>query len=73
MFAAWQVGAAFTPINPALTPATAAFQVEDSGARVVVHEEPSSTCTACGHRAAALPVTPTRSTTARVDADAWPC
>ena len=38
MFAAWRIGAALTPINPNLTAGEAAFQIEDSGARVVVHE-----------------------------------
>src|ERR1700726_3914794 len=38
MFAAWRLGAALTPINPALTAGEAMFQIEDSGARVVVHE-----------------------------------
>jgi acyl-CoA synthetase (AMP-forming)/AMP-acid ligase II len=38
MFATWRVGAALTPINPSLTAGEAAFQVEDSGARVLVHE-----------------------------------
>jgi long-chain acyl-CoA synthetase len=61
MFAAWRVGAAFTPINPALTAGEAAFQVEDSGARVVVHEGaildvPNVTAI----EAAALAVTPAR-------------
>src|ERR1700682_2299996 len=31
MFAAWRVGAALTPINPALTEGEAAFQIQDSG------------------------------------------
>ena len=38
MFAAWRIGAALTPINPSLTAGEAAFQIEDSGARVVFHE-----------------------------------
>jgi long-chain acyl-CoA synthetase len=38
MFAAWRIGAALTPINPSLTAGEAAFQIEDSGARLVVHE-----------------------------------
>lgn len=36
MFAAWQVGAAFMPVNPALTGDEAGYQLEDSGARIVV-------------------------------------
>ena len=38
MFAAWRLGAALTPINPSLTAGEAAFQIEDSSARVVFHE-----------------------------------
>ena len=38
MFAAWRIGAALTPINPSLTAGEAAFQIEDSGACLVVHE-----------------------------------
>jgi acyl-CoA synthetase (AMP-forming)/AMP-acid ligase II len=38
MFAAWRLGAALTPINPSLTAGEAAFQIEDSGARVLFHE-----------------------------------
>jgi acyl-CoA synthetase (AMP-forming)/AMP-acid ligase II len=38
MFAAWRLGAALTPINPSLTPGEATYQIEDSRARVVVHE-----------------------------------
>ena len=38
MFAAWRIGAALTPINPSLTAGEAAFQLEDSGARLLVHE-----------------------------------
>jgi acyl-CoA synthetase (AMP-forming)/AMP-acid ligase II len=38
MFAAWRIGAALTPINPSLTLGEAAFQIDDSGAGVVVHE-----------------------------------
>ncbi len=61
MFAAWRVGAAFTSINLALTPGEAAFQVEDSGARVVVHEGAVLDLPGVAAiEAAALPVTPTR-------------
>ena len=61
MFAAWRVGAAFTPINPALTAGEAAFQVEDSGARVVVHEGAVLDVPGvAAFEAAALPVAPTR-------------
>src|SRR3546814_981528 len=36
MFAAWRLGAAFMPVNPELTRAEALYQVEDSGARLVI-------------------------------------
>src|ERR1700730_7374526 len=61
MFAAWRVGAALTPINPALTAVEAAFQVEDSGARVVVHEGAVLDLPRQGTlEPATLPVTPAR-------------
>jgi long-chain acyl-CoA synthetase len=36
LFAAWRVGAAVTPINPALTDDEAHYQIADSGARLLV-------------------------------------
>ncbi|HEU4361832.1 MAG TPA: AMP-binding protein [Mycobacterium sp.] len=36
LFAAWQLGATVTPVNPALVPAEVAYQVSDAGAEVVV-------------------------------------
>ncbi|NLU75776.1 long-chain fatty acid--CoA ligase [Streptomyces sp. HNM0575] len=36
LFAAWRLGAAVTPVNPALTAGEAGFQIRDAGARVVV-------------------------------------
>jgi long-chain acyl-CoA synthetase len=36
LFAAWRLGAAVTPINPALTDPEIAYQLEDSAARLVV-------------------------------------
>ena len=61
MFAAWRVGAAFTPINPALTGGEASFQIEDSGARIVVHEGPVLDVPGVAAiEASALPATPTR-------------
>ncbi|OLR94420.1 class I adenylate-forming enzyme family protein [Actinokineospora bangkokensis] len=36
MFAAWRLGAALTPVNPALTAAETAYQLTDSGAAVLV-------------------------------------
>ncbi|MFF3517811.1 class I adenylate-forming enzyme family protein [Streptomyces sp. NPDC002573] len=38
LFAAWRLGAALTPVNPALTVDEAYHQIEDAGARVVVGE-----------------------------------
>jgi long-chain acyl-CoA synthetase len=38
MFAAWRLGAAVTPLNPALTEREAEYQVADSGAKVVLGE-----------------------------------
>ncbi|WAL66438.1 AMP-binding protein [Amycolatopsis cynarae] len=40
MFAAWRLGVAVTPVNPQLTDVEARHQIEDSGARVVITEEP---------------------------------
>ncbi len=42
MFAAWRLGAAFTPINPALTLNEARHQLEDSRARLVVVDPASA-------------------------------
>jgi acyl-CoA synthetase (AMP-forming)/AMP-acid ligase II len=39
MFAAWRLGAAVTPINPALTAAEARYQIDDAGAALVVADE----------------------------------
>ncbi|MEV5298311.1 MULTISPECIES: class I adenylate-forming enzyme family protein [Amycolatopsis] len=38
LFAAWRLGAAVTPINPALTVAEAEYQIADSGAKIVIAE-----------------------------------
>ncbi len=38
LFAAWRVGATVTTVNPALTPSEMQFQVDDSGARLVIGE-----------------------------------
>jgi long-chain acyl-CoA synthetase len=38
LFAAWRLGAAATPINPALTRAEMQYQVDDAGAKVVIGE-----------------------------------
>jgi long-chain acyl-CoA synthetase len=36
MFAAWRLGAAVTPVNPALTAQEASYQIDDAGAALVV-------------------------------------
>jgi long-chain acyl-CoA synthetase len=36
LFAAWRLGAASTPVNPALTPTEMQYQVDDAGAKVVI-------------------------------------
>jgi acyl-CoA synthetase (AMP-forming)/AMP-acid ligase II len=36
LFAAWRLGAAATPVNPALTPTEMQYQVDDAGAKVVI-------------------------------------
>ncbi|CAM3085616.1 AMP-dependent synthetase [Mycobacterium intermedium] len=40
LFAAWRLGAAVTPINPALAPAEAVYQVADAAAKVVIVDYP---------------------------------
>jgi long-chain acyl-CoA synthetase len=42
MFAAWRLGAAVTPVNPALTGAEARYQIDDAGANVVVADDASA-------------------------------
>ena len=42
LFAAWRMGVTVTPINPALTAGEAAYQLEDSGAKVVIADAASS-------------------------------
>lgn len=39
LFAAWRLGAAVTPVNPAMTPAEVTYQVGDAAARVLVVAE----------------------------------
>ena len=41
MFAVWRLGAALTPVNPALTKPEAQYQLSDSGARLVVADDSS--------------------------------
>ncbi|MET7936725.1 AMP-binding protein [Streptomyces sp. NPDC005322] len=40
LFAAWRLGAALTPVNPALTAAETRYQLEDARAKMLVAEEP---------------------------------
>jgi long-chain acyl-CoA synthetase len=42
LFAAWQLGAALTPVNPALTVDEAGYQLSDSSAAVVVVDDASA-------------------------------
>jgi long-chain acyl-CoA synthetase len=42
MFAAWRLGAAVTPVNPALTAPEARYQIEDAGAWMVVADDPAA-------------------------------
>jgi acyl-CoA synthetase (AMP-forming)/AMP-acid ligase II len=42
MFATWRLGAALTPVNPALTDTEAGHQIADSGARILVSAGRSS-------------------------------
>jgi len=39
MFAAWRLGAAVTPVNPALTAQEASYQIDDAGAGLVVTDD----------------------------------
>jgi O-succinylbenzoate-CoA ligase len=40
LFAAWRLGAAFTPLNPSLVPAEVAYQVDDAASKVLIVENP---------------------------------
>jgi long-chain acyl-CoA synthetase len=42
MFAAWRLGAAVTPVNPALTGQEARYQIDDAGANVVIADGASA-------------------------------
>ena len=42
MFAAWRLGAALSPVNPALTRPEVQYQLTDSGARLVVADDASA-------------------------------
>jgi acyl-CoA synthetase (AMP-forming)/AMP-acid ligase II len=42
MFAAWRLGAAVTPVNPALTGQEARYQIDDAGAHLVVADGASA-------------------------------
>jgi long-chain acyl-CoA synthetase len=39
LYAAWRLGAAFTPVNPTFTPSETRRQIDDSGATVVVADD----------------------------------
>jgi len=43
IYAAWRLGASMTPINPTFTPTETRRQVDDSGATVVVADDPLTT------------------------------
>ena len=43
LFAAWRLGATATPVNPSLTDVEVVRQIEDSGARLLVVEDDSTT------------------------------
>jgi long-chain acyl-CoA synthetase len=45
LFAAWHLGASVTPVNPALTPVEAGYQIQDSGAKVVVGDPAATPAT----------------------------
>ena len=45
LFAAWHLGACVTPVNPALTPVEAGYQIHDSGAKVVVGDPAATSAT----------------------------
>ena len=42
IFAAWRLGVAVTPVNPALTGQEARYQIDDAGANVVVADGASA-------------------------------
>ncbi len=39
LFAAWRLGAAVTPVNPALSPQEIRYQLADAGAKVLIADE----------------------------------
>src|SRR6478672_9985612 len=39
LFAAWRLGAAVTPVNPALSPQEVRYQLADAGAKVLIADE----------------------------------
>ena len=45
LFAAWHLGACVTPVNPALTPLETGYQLDDSGAKVVVGDPAATPAT----------------------------
>jgi acyl-CoA synthetase (AMP-forming)/AMP-acid ligase II len=67
MFAAWRLGAAVTPVNPALTPQEARYQLEDADATLVVADGASAAKVGTGR-----PVIDASTLTAARAADAPP-
>ena len=69
LFAAWRLGAAATPVNPALTPAEMQYQIDDAGAKLVIGDglELDATVVEVGSLAAepAVHARPSRSTRTR--------
>ena len=60
LFAAWRLGAAVTPVNPALSPQEVRYQLADAGAKVLIADEL--------HQCEPLRPTPVGATTPR-----WRC
>ena len=57
MFAAWHLGAALTPVNPALTDDEVLYQLQDSASRVLVGDARAGELAG---RTALIPSPPTR-------------
>ena len=70
LFAAWRLGAAVTPVNPALSPQEVRYQLADAGAKVLIADElqpcePSRTDTSGGNDASLALLIYTSGTTGR--------
>lgn len=62
LFAAWQLGAAVTPVNPALVASEVQYQVSDAAAQVLIVDKPinfevSASCVVSPRELTAYPVT----------------